>query len=99
MGGSRLGHAMTTAPVAPYIELRFNPTELGPQDLPRAGAYLGTPKEAIQAALSVGRAQMVITMKSEMAGIAEPSNAQLLRIADLAWQGIFWKYRKISAPV
>ena len=38
-------------------------------------------------------------MKAELTGVAEPTQAQLLRIADLAWQAMFWKFRKISAPV
>ena len=44
---------MTTAP---YVELGFNPTDLRPRDLPKAGAFLGTPADAIEAALAVARA-------------------------------------------
>lgn len=84
---------------APYVELGFNPTDLRPRDLPRAGAFLGSPAEAIQAALAVARLSMVTQMKEEVRGLVEPTSAQLLTMADLAWQAVFWKYRKISAPV
>ena len=87
---------MTTAP---SVELRFNPTDLRPQDLPRAGAFLGSPADAIEASLAVTRAAMVDHMKAEVQGIANPTHAQLLRIADLAWQASFWRFRQISAPV
>ena len=87
---------MTTAP---FVELRFNPTDLRPQDLPRAGAFLGSPADAIEASLAVARAAMVDQMKTEVRGLANPTHAQLLRIADLAWQATFWRFRKISAPV
>jgi Phage Mu protein F like protein len=87
---------MTTAP---FVELRFNPTDLRPRDLPHAGAFLGSPAEAIEASLAVVRAAMVDQMRAEIRGLAEPTHAQLLRIADLAWQGMFWRYRKVSAPV
>lgn len=87
---------MTAAPV---VELGFNPTELRPQDLPRAGAFLGSPAEALEAALAVTRAAMVDQLKAETRGLAEPTQAQLLRIADLAWQAVAWRFRKISAPV
>ena len=90
---------MTIAPPAPTVELHFNPTELRPADLPKPGTYLGSPADAIEAALSVIRARMVRQLKAEMRGIAEPTSAQLLRIADLAWQALFPAYRKISAPV
>jgi hypothetical protein len=87
---------MTTAP---FVELGFNPTDLRPRDLPSTGAFLGSPADAIEAALAVTRAAMVDEMKNQVRGIAEPTHAQLLRLADLAWQAVFWKYRKISAPV
>ena len=87
---------MTTAP---YVELRVNPTDLRPGDLPKAGEYLGTPADAIEAALAMTRASMVAQMKAEVRNIGEPSHYQLLRIADLAWQAAFWRYRKVSAPV
>jgi len=87
---------MTTAP---YVELRFNPTDLRPQDIPRAGAYLGSPARAIEAALAVARASMVDQMKKEVRGLSQPTHNQLLRIADLAWQATFWRFRKVSAPV
>jgi Phage Mu protein F like protein len=87
---------MTTAP---FVELRFNPTDLRPRDLPHAGAFLGSPAEALEASLAVIRAAMVDQMRAEIRGIAAPTHAQLLRIADLAWQGMFWRYRKVSAPV
>lgn len=87
---------MTTAP---YVELRVNPTDLRPGDLPRFGEYLGSPASAIEAALAVTRAAMVDEMKNQVRGIAEPNHYQLLRMADLAWQAVAWKYRKVSAPV
>jgi Phage Mu protein F like protein len=87
---------MTTAP---YVELRVNPTDLRPGDLPSAGAYLGTPADAIEAALAVTRAAMVDQMKAEVRGLGAPTHYQLMRIADLAWQAAFWRYRKISAPI
>jgi hypothetical protein len=87
---------MTTAP---YVELGFNPTDLRPRDLPRAGAFLGSPADALEAALAVARAAMVDRMKSEVRGLQEPTHAQLVRIADLAWQALFWRFRKVSAPI
>lgn len=90
---------MTAVPVEPSIELRFNPTGLRPADIPSAGAFIGSPADALEAALSVVRARVVAQMKAEIRGIAEPRYGQLLRIADLAWQAVFWKYRKMSAPV
>jgi hypothetical protein len=90
---------VSVVPLEPSVELRFNPTDLRPADLPRAGAYLGSPSEALEAALAVTRASVVNQMRVEMAGISEPTRAQLLRIADLAWQTFFWKYRKVSAPI
>jgi hypothetical protein len=87
---------MTTAP---YVELRVNPTDLRPGDLPKAGEFLGTPADAIQAALAMTRAAMVDQMKGEISGIGQPSHYQLMRIADLAWQASFWRFRKVSAPI
>jgi hypothetical protein len=87
---------MTTAP---YIELRVNPTDLRPGDLPKAGEFLGTPADAIEAALAVTRAAMVDQMKKEIRGLGAPTHYQLLKIADMAWQAGFWRYRKISAPM
>jgi hypothetical protein len=84
---------------APYVELGFNPTGLRPQDIPRAGEFLGSPAEALEAALAVTRAQVVTELRQQMTGIDEPTRAQLLRLADLAWQAAFWRYRKISAPI
>ena len=87
---------MTTAP---SVELRFNPTDLRPRDLPKAGAYLGSPADAIEAALAVARAAMVRQMRAEVRGLANPTHSQILRLADLAWQAVFWRYRKLSAPI
>lgn len=87
---------MTTAP---FVELGFNPTDLRPGDLPRAGAFLGSTAEALEAALAVARARMVDQMREEVRGLASPTEAQLLRIADLAWQAAFWRFRKVSAPI
>jgi len=84
---------------SPFVELSFNPTDLRPRDLPKAGSYLGSPADAIEAALAVARAAMVKQMKEEVRGLANPTHSQLLRLADIAWQAVFWKYRKISAPV
>jgi hypothetical protein len=84
---------------APFVELGFHPTDLRPQDLPRAGAFLGSPAEALEAALVVARVQMVDQVKKEVRGLQDPTHAQLLRIADLAWQTVFWRYRKVSAPI
>ena len=87
---------MTTAP---FVELSFNPTDLRPQDLLTAGAFLGSPADALEAALSITRAAMVDQMRDEIRGIAAPTHAQLLRTADLAWQLAFWRFRKVSAPI
>ena len=87
---------MTTAPV---VELRFNPTDLRPRDLPIAGAFLGSPSDAIEAGLAMARARMREQLKSEVRGIAEPTSAQILRLADLAWGLFLPSYKKISAPV
>ena len=87
---------MTTVP---FVELTFHPTDLRPGDLPRAGAYLGTPSQALEAALAVTRAAMVNKMKEEVSGLSAPTHNQLLRIADLAWQAGFWNFRKVSAPI
>ena len=87
---------MTTAP---FVELRFSPTELRPRDLPSAGAFLGTPGDALEAALAVARVSMVRQVRTEMRGISEPTRAQLVRMTDLAWQGVFWQFRKVSAPI
>jgi hypothetical protein len=84
---------------APSVELRFNPTDLRPLDLPTTGAFLGSPADALEAALAVARAEMQDRMRNEIRGLAEPSQAQLLRIADLAWQAAFWNFQKVSAPV
>src|SRR3954471_24140520 len=84
---------------APFVELRFNPTDLRPRDLPHAGAFLGTPADALEAALAVARAAMVDRMKTEIQGLTSPTHSQLLRIADLAWQATFWNFRRVSAPV
>lgn len=45
------------------------------------------------------RMRMIEQMKYEVRALAEPTHTQLLRIADLAWQAAFWRYRKISAPI
>jgi hypothetical protein len=87
---------MTTTP---YVELSFHPTDLRPRDLPKIGEFLGTPSDAIEAALMVTRLRMIEQMKYEVRGLAEPTHAQMLRMADLAWQAAFWRYRKISAPI
>jgi len=87
---------MTTTP---YVELRYNPTDLRPRDLPKIGEFLGTPSDAIQAALMAARMRMIYEMKTEVRGLVEPTEASLLRAADLAWQAVFWRYRKISAPM
>lgn len=84
---------------APSVELTFNPTDLRPRDLPKIGEFLGTPSDAIEAALVAARLRMIEEMKTEVQGLAEPTHAQLLRAADLAWQAVFWRYRRISAPV
>jgi Phage Mu protein F like protein len=87
---------MTTAP---FVELGFNPTDLRPRDLPSAGAFLGSPADALEAALAVARARMVDQMVAEARGLGAPTQAQLLHIADLAWQTVFWQFRKVSAPI
>ena len=87
---------MTTTP---YVELRFNPTDLRPRDLPKIGEFLGTPSDAIEAALMAARMRMIYEMKTEVRSLVEPTEASLLRAADLAWQAVFWRYRKISAPM
>src|SRR5436190_8111256 len=87
---------MTTAP---YVELGFHPTDLRPSDIPQVGAFLGSPAEALEAALAVVRAQVVTQLREEMRGISEPTRMQLLQMADLAWRAAFWKFRKISAPI
>jgi hypothetical protein len=84
---------------APHVALTFNPTDLRPRDLPKAGEFLGTPSDAIEAALMAARLRMIEEMKTEVRGLAEPTHAQMLRAADLAWQAVFWRYRKISAPI
>lgn len=84
---------------APSVELSFNPTDLRPRDLPHVAEFLGSPSDAIEAALWAARSRMIEEMKMEVRGLAEPTYAQLLRAADLAWQAAFWRYRKISAPV
>ena len=83
----------------PNVELRFNPTDLRPRDLPKTGEFLGKPSDAIEAALTAARLRMIEEMRDEVRGLAEPTHAQLLRAADVAWQVVFWRYRKISAPV
>ena len=83
----------------PSVELRFNPTDLKPRDLPTAGAFLGNPADAIEAGLAVARMRMIAQMKAEIRGIADPTYGQLLQIADLAWSVFMPTYRKISAPV
>ena len=87
---------MTTAP---FVELRFDPTGLRPGDLPRAGAFLGSPAEALEAALAVTRAAVVREVKEQLTGIGAPTQGQLLQIVDLAWRTAFWRYRKVSAPI
>lgn len=87
---------MTTAP---FVELRFNPTDLRPGDLPKFGEFLGSPADALEAALAVTRTAVIKQMKADLRGIGAPTHNQLLRIADLAWQAMFWRFRKISAPV
>jgi hypothetical protein len=84
---------------APVVELRFNPTGLRPGDLSTAGPFLGGPADAIEAALAVARAAMIDQMRAEVRGLAEPTHDQIVRLADLAWQAVAWKYRKISAPI
>jgi len=84
---------------APFVELRFDPTGLRPGDLPRAGAFLGSPAEALEAALAVTRAAVVREVKEQLTGIGAPTQGQLLQIVDLAWRTAFWRYRKVSAPI
>ena len=83
----------------PYVELRFNPTDLRPRDLPKTAEFLGKPSDAIEAALWAARMRMIEEMRDEVRGMVEPTQASLLRAADLAWQAVFWRYRKISAPI
>lgn len=45
------------------------------------------------------RLRMIEEMKTEVRGLVEPTEASLLRAADVAWQLVFWRYRKISAPI
>src|SRR6185503_10515529 len=84
---------------APFVELSFDPTGFKPDAIPRAGAFLGTPADAFEAALAVTRADVVRKAKLELASMGPPTEAQFLRIMDLAWQATFWKYRKVSAPI
>jgi hypothetical protein len=84
---------------APFVELRFNPTDLRPGDLPQAAEFLGSPAEAMEAALAVSRHAMVEQIREQVRGLAEPTHAQLLRIADLAWEVVAWKFRRMSAPM
>jgi hypothetical protein len=85
--------------ITPHVELRFNPTDLRPQDLPHAAKFLGSPADALEAALAVARARMVDQMKEEVRGLTAPTQSQLLQIADLAWQATFWNFRRVSAPI
>lgn len=90
---------MTATPVAPAVELRFNPTDLRPADIPKAGAFLGSPAQGLEAGLAAIRGAVIAQAKDQVRGIAEPTHGQLIRILDLAWQAAFWRFRKISAPV
>src|SRR4029077_17468943 len=83
----------------PSVELHFNPTDLRPRDLPKTGEFLGTPSNAIEAALTSARLRMLDELRTEIRGLADPSNAAILRAVDMAWQVVFWKHRKIASPV
>src|SRR3954468_11221414 len=86
--------------VSPRVELLFHPTDLNPADLARSGQFLGSPTQAIEAGLGAVRLMMVDRMKHEIAATTgDVSVAKLVDIADLAWQGAFWRFRRISAPV
>ena len=86
--------------ISPQVELLFHPTDLNPQDLARAGQFLGSPSQAIEAGLGALRLMMVDRMKQELAAsTGEMSVSKLVELADLAWSAAFWKFRKISAPV
>lgn len=83
----------------PTVELHFNPTDLRPRDLPKTAEFLGKPSDAIEAALTAARLRMIEEMKTEVRGLVEPTQASMLRAADVAWQLVFWRYRRISAPI
>ena len=86
--------------ISPTVELLFHPTDLDPRDLSRAGQFLGSPSQAIEAGLGALRLMMVDRMKQELvASTGEMSVSKLVELADLAWSAAFWKFRKISAPV
>lgn len=86
--------------IEPRVELLFHPTDLNPLDLARSGQFLGSPAQSLEAALASARLMMIDRMKVELAATTgvQFETETLVRIADLAWQFVFPKFRKISAP-
>lgn len=86
--------------VTPSVELRFHPTDLDPSLLHEATRRLGSPSEAIEAALLMARLSVMTMAKAEVAKLAgEMSAAKLVGIADAAWQLYAPKFTRALGPV
>lgn len=94
---------MTAVPVprpTPAVELRFHPTDLDEGTLREALRPLGSPSEAIEAALMTARLMVVTQAKAEVAALTgEMSAAKLIGIADLAWQVYAPTFLRSLGPV
>jgi hypothetical protein len=93
---------MTTVPVhpTPAVELRFHPTDLDAETLRTALKPLGSPSEAIEAALMTARLMVITQAKAEVAAMTgEMSAAKLIGFADLAWQIYAPKFVRSLGPV
>jgi hypothetical protein len=94
---------MTTAPVGsptPAVELRFHPTDLDTETLREALKPLGSPSQAIEAALMTARLMVISQAKAEVAKMTGTlSAAKLIGIADLAWAVYAPRFVRSLGPV
>jgi hypothetical protein len=86
--------------ITPAVELRFHPTDLDHAALREAIRPLGSPSQAIEAALVMARLSVITAAKAEVAQLTgEMSSAKLIGAADLAWQLYMPKFVRALGPV
>src|SRR5262245_25957786 len=88
---------MTTTPVAPSVELTFAPSEL--TGVTQQGRYLGTPAQAMTAAIHGSRTQMMAELKERLSSPGEVTAHTVIALADEAWRLIKPSFLRVSIPV
>lgn len=91
---------MTAVPITPAVELRFHPTDLDTGAIRDALRPLGSPSEAIEAALLTARLMVISQTKAEVAKMTgELSAAKLVRAADAVWALYAPRFVRSLGPV